>query len=111
MSTAQDGYSERQVRIRRAEGLHMRPAMQLVDCACQFDSEIKIYKDSMCVDGKSIMQITMLAATQGTELKITATGDDAVEAAETLANLLEQETPNPEEEMTASAKDVEVDTE
>ncbi|XAM00480.1 HPr family phosphocarrier protein [Phycisphaeraceae bacterium D3-23] len=69
-------------------GLHARPAMSLVDHASQFSSKIQITKGDQTVDGKSIMQIMMLAATQGTELEITAEGDDAEKAITTLEKLV-----------------------
>ena len=77
------------VEIKNADGLHMRPAMQFVDVASQFRSEIKVYHDSTEVDGKSIMQMTMLAATMGATLKIVAEGADAKEALEALKDLVE----------------------
>ena len=58
-------------------GLHARPAMQFVDVANQFKSGIKVWKGDQCVDGKSIMQMMMLAAVAGTQLSIVAEGDDA----------------------------------
>jgi phosphocarrier protein HPr len=82
---------EREVVIRNAEGLHMRPAMQFVDCASGFVSRISVYKGTQCVDGKSIMQMTMLAANKGTRLKISATGVDADKAVEALAQLFENQ--------------------
>jgi phosphocarrier protein len=91
-STQDSHYIEREVEIRNPEGLHMRPAMQFVDCANGFSSRISIQKDSQCVDGKSIMQVTMLAATKGTKLKIIAEGEDAPEAMEALATLIQNET-------------------
>ena len=81
---------ERIVEIRNTDGLHMRPAMRFVEQANTYDSKISVYKDSQCVDGKSIMQITMLAATFGTKLRIVASGPDAVEATAELAAILEQ---------------------
>jgi len=83
-------YAERQVEILNEEGLHMRPAMQFVDLANHFQSDIKVHKDDQCVDGKSIMQITMLAATRGTQLKIAASGCDATQAVDDLARLIQQ---------------------
>ena len=80
---------ERIAEVRHAEGLHMRPAMQFVDCASGYESVIEVHKDQQCVDGKSIMQMTMLAATAGTQLRITAQGPDADEALEALARVLE----------------------
>ena len=70
----------------------MRPAMQFVECANSFESQVTICKGSQCVDDKSIMQVTMLAATKGTKLKIIAVGSDAKEAIETLAVLIENGT-------------------
>ncbi len=78
-----------QVEIKNADGLHMRPAMQFVDVASQFKSDIQVSNDETSVDGKSIMQMTMLAATCGTKLVITAEGDDAVEALKALQGLVE----------------------
>ncbi len=69
----------------------MRPAMQFVDLASQFECDIKVSNGETTVDAKSIMQMTMLAATCGTKLKITAAGQDAGEALEELRKLVEDE--------------------
>jgi phosphotransferase system HPr (HPr) family protein len=78
------------VEIRNADGLHMRPAMQFVDVASEFDCEITVSNDETSVDGKSIMQMSMLAATYGTKLKIRAQGGDAQKAVEALRELVEE---------------------
>lgn len=77
------------VTIKNRLGLHARPAMSFVDTASRFRSTIKLGKGDQVVDGKSIMQLMMLAATQGTELEITADGPDAEEAINTLQKLVE----------------------
>ena len=69
----------------------MRPAMEFVECANQFVSKINVHKEDQCVDGKSIMQMTMLAAGCGTRLKIIAEGEDASEAVASLVKVLENE--------------------
>jgi phosphocarrier protein HPr len=79
---------DRQVTIRNKLGLHARPAMQFVDVANQFQSAIKVCKGDHAVDGKSIMQMMMLAATAGTVLKVVADGEDAPQALEALENLI-----------------------
>lgn len=89
MSELQNSTAERIVEVTHKDGLHMRPAMQFVDCANGFESKINVYKETQCVDGKSIMQMTMLAATKGTLLRIVAEGNDANEAVDSLANVLE----------------------
>lgn len=81
---------EASVEIKNADGLHMRPAMQFVDVSNTFDSDITVSNDQNTVDGKSIMQMTMLAATCGTKLKIKAEGADAQQAIEALQDLVEQ---------------------
>ncbi len=79
---------EIEVEIRNPEGLHMRPAMQFVDLANSFESDISVGHQEVTVDAKSIMQMTMLAATCGTRLKITAVGPDAEYAVKALQDLV-----------------------
>lgn len=76
------------VKILNRLGLHARPAMAFVDTANTFKSSVIVRKKSQVVDGKSIMQMMMLAATQGTELDIEATGDDAEKAIKALTDLV-----------------------
>ena len=80
---------ETEVVIKNADGLHMRPAMQFVDVASQFECDVTVSNIENDVDGKSIMQMSMLAATCGTKLKIKADGKDANEAIEALKELVE----------------------
>ncbi len=82
---------ETEIEIRNPEGLHMRPAMQFVDIANAFNSDISVSNQETTVDAKSIMQMTMLAATCGTKLKIRAQGTDAQKAIEALQGLAERE--------------------
>jgi phosphocarrier protein len=80
----------RTVTVLNALGLHARPAMQFVDTANQFTSEILVKKggdEPENADGKSVMQMIILAATQGTPLTLEANGEDADQAIEALAGL------------------------
>jgi phosphocarrier protein HPr len=98
--TLENSVSEVELEIKNAEGLHMRPAMKFVDAANRFESDINVSNGQMNVDGKSIMQISMLAATCGTKLKITAKGPDARQAISALKKLVEEEhfdEPTPKE--------------
>lgn len=63
--------------------------MMFVDIAGAFKSDIVVIKDETEVDGKSIMQMMMLAAGKGSVLKITANGDDAQQACEALKSLVD----------------------
>jgi phosphocarrier protein HPr len=78
-----------EVEIKNPQGLHMRPAMQFVDVASRYSSEISVSNGETDVDAKSIMQMTMLAATCGTFLTIRAEGDDASGAVDDLRELVE----------------------
>lgn len=88
--TLENEVVEAELEIRNAEGLHMRPAMQFVDIANRFDSDITVSRGQTHIDGKSIMQISMLAATCGTKLRIKAEGPDARQAVEALRELVEE---------------------
>ena len=77
------------VKIQNRLGLHARPAMSFVDMANGFTSGVRVGKGDQEVDGKSIMQMMMLAATQGTELVIRAQGTDAHAAIEALSELVD----------------------
>jgi phosphocarrier protein len=87
---ANDQLAEMRITIQNKLGLHARPAMSFVDTANAFASEVKVQKGSQVVDGKSIMQMMMLAATQGTELLIQAKGADARDAIAALRSLIER---------------------
>ena len=78
-----------ELEIKNTDGLHMRPAMQFVDIANRFESEINVSNGETNVDGKSIMQISMLAATCGTKLQVRANGPDARQAIDALKELVE----------------------
>jgi phosphotransferase system HPr (HPr) family protein len=77
------------VTIVNPQGLHARPADMFVKLAGRFQAEIQIVKDNQQVDGKSILSLLTLAAEQGSELTISATGPDASEAMLALAELVE----------------------
>ena len=80
---------ETSLQVRNSQGLHMRPAMLFVDMASQFACDIRVTSGDTEVDGKSIMQMTMLAAVRGTSLTVRAEGVDADKAIEALRDLVE----------------------
>lgn len=77
------------ITIKNRLGMHARPAMLFAEVAGKFASTITVgHKESDHVDAKSIMQLMMLAATEGTELTINAEGDDADDAIAELTALV-----------------------
>lgn len=81
----------RKVIIENELGLHARAASKLVQLASSFPVEIHIGRDEMMVNAKSIMGVLMLAACQGTELSLVASGDEetARQALDAIAELVE----------------------
>ena len=79
---------EREATIVNQEGLHARPAAQIVRLASTFTAEIELLKDGFGVNGKSIMGVMMLAAECGSSITIRAHGADAEQAVEALAELV-----------------------
>ena len=88
--TLENQVCKAEVEIKNTDGLHMRPAMKFIEIANRFRSDITVSNDQADVDGKSIMQMSMLAATCGTKLKIKADGPDAKQAIDALRELVEE---------------------
>lgn len=79
---------ERAVQIVNKNGLHARPAAEIVKLAAKFQSEITIVKDDLDVNGKSIMGVMMLAAGKGAVIELIAEGRDEQEAVERIEDLI-----------------------
>ena len=79
---------EEQLKINNKHGLHARPAAQFVKVAGKFKSDIKVIKDGLEVNGKSIMGIMMLAAEPGSEILIQVEGTDEKEAMNAFKELI-----------------------
>jgi phosphocarrier protein len=76
------------VRLPEAVALHARPAGVFVRAAASFAASIEVQANGRRANAKSILEILGLGADGGTELSISASGDDAVEAVAELANLV-----------------------
>ncbi|HKG92708.1 MAG TPA: HPr family phosphocarrier protein [Gemmatimonadaceae bacterium] len=80
--------AEREVQIMNRNGLHARPAAEIVKAAAKFQSDITIIRDDIEVNGKSIMGVMMLAAEYGSTLKLKADGPDAEQAVNAIADVI-----------------------
>jgi phosphocarrier protein len=76
--------------IKNKHGLHARPAAHLVKIAGKFTSEIKIFKDGLEINAKSIMGVMMLAAEPGSEVLVQADGLDEQDALLEIEDLFEK---------------------
>ncbi|MGQ9659579.1 MAG: HPr family phosphocarrier protein [Thermochromatium sp.] len=85
-----------ELEIRNKLGLHARAAAKLVQCASRFESEVRIERHGQSVNGKSIMGIMMLAASQGTKIMVEVTGADEQEAMAAIERLIVDRFGEPE---------------
>ena len=79
----------REVTVRNRLGLHARAAARFVHAANGFRSRVTLSRDGRTMDGKSILGILLLAASQGTALDLGADGEDEDAALAALAALVE----------------------
>jgi phosphocarrier protein len=75
--------------INNEYGLHARPAALFVRCVNQYDANVMVEKDGMSVSGKSIMGLLTLEGHEGSELTLEASGAQAEEVMQALADLFE----------------------
>jgi phosphocarrier protein len=80
--------AERSVQILNKNGLHARPAAEIVKAASRFKSDITIVRDDLEVNGKSIMGVMMLAAECGAVLTLRASGPDDEDAVGAIADII-----------------------
>jgi phosphocarrier protein HPr len=81
---------QKELKIKNKLGLHARAAAQFVKTANRFLSEIKVGKDQVTANGKSIMGVLTLAASMGSIVRVICEGPDANEAMEALETLIIQ---------------------
>ena len=83
-------HAQKEVKIQNELGLHARPAAKFVQLANKFSCKISVKKNRQTVNGKSVMEMMMLAAAKGTEITIEANGQDAAEAVGALEGLIKE---------------------
>jgi len=80
--------TERTIEIVNKNGLHARPAAEIVKLSAKFKSDITIVRDDLELNGKSIMGVMMLAAEFGSNIIVRANGPDAEQAVNAIADLV-----------------------
>ncbi len=76
------------VKVVNSHGMHMRPASLFVRLAKDYQSKVEVRYAEQTVDGRSVVDLLMLAARAGTELEIVVCGDDAPELLAALVQLV-----------------------
>lgn len=80
----------KKIEIKNKLGLHARAAALLVQTANRFSAQITLSKDGQTADGRSIMGVLTLAATQGSKIQVEAVGDDAEQAIKAIERLVDK---------------------
>ena len=84
-----NGALEQSFTIRNELGMHARAATRFVQIANRYKAEVDVEKDGQVVNGKSIMGVLMLVASQGSTIIVRTRGEDAAEAMASLAELIQ----------------------
>ena len=79
---------KKKIKIKNPQGLHARPASTFVKIANKFESDVNVKRGSETVNGKSIMGLMMLAASQGSVIELEVSGSDAEVMIEELESFL-----------------------
>ena len=79
----------KKLEIKNKLGLHARAAALLVQTVNKFAAQVHLSKDGQTADGRSIMGVLTLAATQGSKVHVEAVGEDAEEAVKALEKLFD----------------------
>jgi phosphocarrier protein len=79
----------KKLEIKNRLGLHARAAALLVQTVNKFSAQVNVSKDGQTADGRSIMGVLTLAATQGSKIHIEANGEDAEKVVKALEKLLD----------------------
>ena len=75
--------------IKNKLGLHARAAALLVQTVNRFSAQVNVSKDGQTANGRSIMGVLTLAATQGSKIHVEASGEDAEELIKALEKLFD----------------------
>lgn len=81
---------EKKITVQNKLGLHARPAALLVQTASRFNCNIRVSRDDIEVNAKSVMGLMMLAAESGSQLGISVDGADEAAAMAAIEQLFEK---------------------
>jgi phosphocarrier protein HPr len=78
----------RELPIINRKGLHARATAKFVQCVDRFDADVKVTRGDETVGGDSIMGILTLGAGPGSTITVSASGAQAREVLDALADLV-----------------------
>ncbi len=80
--------AEQTLTIVNDKGLHVRAATILAQTAARFQSRVTVERDGEKANGKSVMNLLLLTASKGTQVRVVAEGPDAAEALEAISEVV-----------------------
>ncbi len=80
----------KKIEIKNKLGVHARAAALLVQTVNKFSAQVTFSKDGQIADGRSIMGVLTLAATQGSKIQVEASGEDAEQAVRAIERLIDR---------------------
>ena len=80
----------KKIEIKNKLGVHARAAALLVQTVNKFSAQVTFSKDGQIADGRSIMGVLTLAATQGSKIEVEASGEDAEQAVKAIERLIDR---------------------
>ncbi|HEX9145020.1 MAG TPA: HPr family phosphocarrier protein [Candidatus Binatia bacterium] len=80
----------KKIEIKNKLGVHARAAALLVQTVNKFSAQVTFSKDGQIADGRSIMGVLTLAATQGSKVQVEASGEDAEQAVRAIERLVDR---------------------
>ncbi len=83
--------TEREVVVKTDAGVHARPAMMIVKEAMKYPCEVKLIKDGVEADCKSIMSVLGLAIVSGSTLIIRASGEGETAVVDSIVSMIEND--------------------
>ena len=83
-----DQFRSTSLTINNPQGLHLRPAHSFAEAAAKYECSVELVKDDIRADGKSVLSLLTLGASQGVAIMLETNGPDADAAMETLAGLI-----------------------
>lgn len=69
-------------------GLHARAATKLAQLAQTFEAEVTITQSEKSANADSVMALLMLASNQGKHVTVSANGEDAEQAVDSICQLI-----------------------
>ena len=81
--------NDRVATIQNKRGLHARAAAKFAQVAGEFDAQVTVSRGGQSVSGISIMGLMMLAASPGTQISLSATGEQATAALDAICGLID----------------------